>query len=192
MPRKPRFQPNANRLDAILDGVEFLTVEQVALQTGLHEDVVRQAIALEILAPGKIGSQLVITRRDVKRWRTLRDELEITRQLVEGKHPLDIYFEGLGRWSLDEVTKTMNRWARLTGAWVIEGPRGSYARWLEHLKIVSLKPRMLRRLIELLLLDDYVRKRVRLELLGEGAAEGAHASLPETASASSSTPPPPK
>lgn len=133
------------------------------------------------LCPGKIANQLIFTRRDVKRWRKERGESErevaITRELMKGTHPLDIYLEANGRYSLDQVAAVMLRWAKLSGKWVIEGPRGSYARWLQRLGLVTINPRMLRRLVEAMLADSYVQRLIADRLgqfqVGNGAESAA-------------------
>lgn len=164
MPRRPRYTGGAAKLDSIVDGVEFLSAEQVATQSGQTTDLVYLHVRQGLLCPGKIGSQYVFTRADVQRWRQLRSEHAITTELEKGAHPVDVYLQGEGRWKLDDVTATMHRWARLTGAWVIEGPRGSYARWLQRLGLIRVTPRQLRRVIELLLADPHVQQRAQLAL----------------------------
>lgn len=191
MSRAPRYEPGIARLDSICDGHEFLSADQVAALTGLTAAAVRQAVARGHLCPGKIANQLVFTRRDVKRWRKQDAELVITRELTKGKHPLDVYLEADGRYPLELVNEVMIKWAKVTGRWVIEGPRGSYARWLQRLGLELVDQRMLRRLVELLLADAYVQRLVvaklpafrpsrelRDELPSLGLAEVTDASAP--------------
>ena len=152
------------RADAIIDGKEFLSSEQVAALEKVTPAVVAQAVTRGQLCPGRLGSYSVFTRRDVLRWHKARlaseRDVAITRELVRGRDPIDIYLQADGRYSLDQVAKVMLKWAKLTGLWVIEGPRGSYARWLQRLGLVEVTPRMLRRLVELLLADSYVQNLV--------------------------------
>jgi len=162
VPRRPTHRGVAAKLDSIVDGVEFLSAEQVASQCGSSTDLVYHATKRGFLCPGKIGTQFVYTARDVSRWRALRSEHAITSELQKGSHPVDVYLEGGNAWSLDDVTTVLHRWAKLTGAWVIEGPRGSFARWLQRLGLVRITPRQMRRVIELLLADAYVRQRAEL------------------------------
>jgi hypothetical protein len=134
------------------------------------------------LCPAKLGSQLVFTRRDVERWRSWKDEHAIVDELARGAHPLDVYLRGKGAWRLEQVTRVMVGWARLAGVWVVEAPRGSYARWLDRMGLDSLTPKAMRRLIELLLTDEYVRRR---------AIEGLASPAVRSASAAESLEPPP-
>lgn len=168
MARKPRQKLNYADVEVLCDGREFFTSPQAAQHFDLTEDHLRKLVETGHLHPGKLGQVLVFTRRDLLRYKAYRTEHEITTQLVRGLHPLDIYLEARGRWSLDQVTKVMQRWAKLTGVWIMEGPRGSYARWLARLGLVELEPRHIRRLIELLLTDAYVQKRVRVALASLG------------------------
>jgi len=148
----------------VCDGRELLSTAQSAEFLGCEEDVLRQAVKRGALFPAKIGPSLVFTRRDLSRYRARENEAEIARLLQEGGNPLDVYLSNPGRWSLTEVTTVLHRWAQLTGAWVIEGPRGSYARWLERFGLIRITPRQLRRVIELLLVDPTVQQRLHLEL----------------------------
>lgn len=125
------------------------------------------------LAPAKVGGRAIYTRADVLRWRSRLREVRVTRELQAGRHPVDIYLEAAGDLSLEEVTEAMAKWAKLTGAWIVEGPRGSYARWLERLGLTTVTPRQLRRLVELLLGDDYVRRMVRVSPMAGAAAPTA-------------------
>lgn len=168
----------------ICDGHEFLSAQQVAQLENVSPEVVRQAVSRGLLCPGKIANQLVFTRRDVKRWRKLEAEVYITRELTKGKHPVDVYLEGNGRFSLELVTDVMLKWAKLTGKWIIEGPRGSYARWLQRLGLELVDQRTLRRVVELLLSDAYVQRLVVSRINGFRprspiAGSGALDELPE-------------
>jgi hypothetical protein len=162
VPRKPVYRGGAAKLDSIVDGEEFLSAEQVASQCGVTTDLVYMHVRRGHLCPGKISAQMVFTRRDVARWKGLRAELAITAELEKGSNPIDIYLDAGGAFTLEDVLTVLPRWARLAGLWVVEGPRGSYARWLARLNLVRMTPRHLRRLIELLLTDPYVRERVQV------------------------------
>lgn len=156
------------------DGREFLSSDQVATLTGVSADLIRQAVVRGQLCPGKVGTQLVFTRRDVERWRSWKEEHAIVSELVRGAHPVDVYLRGKGAWKLEQVTRVMLGWAKLAGMWVIEAPRGSYARWLDRMGLDELTPRAMRRLVELLLTDDYVRRRA-IDGLGSAAVRSAAA-----------------
>lgn len=140
-------------MHALCDGVELLDSAQSCAFLGCSADALRQAVTRKLLNPAKIGPLLVFTRRDLQRYKDREETYEITQQLNSGAHPLAIYLEARGRFTLEEVTDTLHDWARLTGAWVIEGPRGSFARWLDRLGLPRITPRELRRVIEVLLRD---------------------------------------
>lgn len=140
-------------MSALCDGVELLDSAQSCGYLGISQDALRQAVTRKLLNPAKIGPLLVFTRRDLQRYRDREEAYEITAALTRGEHPLAIYLEGRGRFSLEEVTAALHDWAKLTGAWVIEGPRGSFARWLDRLGLPRITPRELRRVIEVLLRD---------------------------------------
>jgi len=168
-------------MNALCDGREFLSSDMVAARTGASADLIRQAVARGQLCPGKVGTQLVFTRRDVERWRAWKDEHAIVEELARGAHPLDVYLRGQGAWSLEQVARVMVKWAKLAGVWVVQAPRGSYARWLDRMGLDSFTPKAMRRIIELLLTDDYVRRR---------AVEGLASADVRSAAAESTEPAP--
>lgn len=140
-------------MHALCDGIELLDSGQSCAFLGCSQDALRQAVTRKLLNPAKIGPLLVFTRRDLQRYKDREETYEITQQLNSGSHPLAIYLEARGRFTLEEVTDALHDWAKLTGAWVIEGPRGSFARWLDRLGLPRITPRELRRVIEVLLRD---------------------------------------
>lgn len=158
MPRPLKRAPGERAFDELCDGKQFLSVDQVAARTGQSPEAIRKAAERHHLSPGNFRGMLVFTGTDVERYQRWRSEHTITRQLADGRHPLDIYLEGDGQHSLDGVLRVLSRWAKLSGAWLVEGPRGSYARWLDRMGLVRMKPRDLRRIIEALCVDEYVRR----------------------------------
>lgn len=146
------------------DGRQFFSPDQAAEFLELSRAKIERMTRGGLLAPGRVGNRNMYTRRDLERARSRLREVEIARGLQAGLHPVDIYLNAEGRFSLEEVTQAMASWAQLTGAWVIEGPRGSYARWLERLQVTRVTPRQMRRLVELLLVDDYVRRLVEVSI----------------------------
>lgn len=127
------------------------------------------------LTPARYGKGCVYTRRDLERYRRNWREAAIVEALVNGAHPLDLYLEDRGRFPLKEVTRVMGEWAKVTGVWLVEGPRGSYARWLQRFDLVRCSPRELRRLVEALLRDPVVGERVRLHFMDyRGRAPASH------------------
>lgn len=153
-----------------------LTLAQVAVSLGCSESRVKQLVSETKLHPVNLGNGpgggLVFARSDVARHKRSTCELDVAQQLEQGRHPLDVYFEADGRYSMDDVQAAMTKWARLTGCWVIEAPRGSYARWLERMGLTSITPRQLRRLIEALLGDATVGNRARSYLADQRAHNG--------------------
>lgn len=146
---------------SLCDGKELFDSPQAARFLNVSEDVIRQATMNGGLCPARVGRLSVFTRRDLQRFRrTLREHAIVTR-LVEGAHPLDIFLEHPGRYPMKEVTAAMLEWSRVSGVWLVEGPRGSYARWLERFGLLRCTPRELRRLIEALCRDPELGERVR-------------------------------
>jgi len=160
-----------------------LSLPQVAVTLGLSVSRVAQLCAEKKLHPVNLGNGpgggLLFARSDVARFKRSDCETDVAKGLAVGMHPLDIYFAADGRYSLRDVEASMQDWARLTGCWVIEAPRGSYARWLERMQLTSITPRQLRRLIEALLGDPAIGERARSYLAdqrqhnGQGEAQAA-------------------
>lgn len=153
-----------------------LTLAQVAAVLCCSESRVKQLVSEAKLHPVHLGrgpgGGLVFARSDVTRYKRSECEHVVAEQLELGRHPLDVYFEADGRFSMDDVHAAMGKWAKLTGCWVIEAPRGSYARWLERMQLTSITPRQLRRLIEALLGDPTIGARARSYLGDQRAHNG--------------------
>lgn len=153
-----------------------LTLPQVAVALGVSTSRVGQLVQEQKLHPVNLGNGpgggLVFARSDVARHKRSQCELDVARELEQGRHPLDVYFEADGRYSLADVHAAMDEWAQLTGCWVIEAPRGSYARWLERMGLTSISPRQLRRLIEALLGDATIGNHVRSYLADQRQHNG--------------------
>jgi hypothetical protein len=157
-------------------GAANLTAAQVAVVLGCSESRVKGLVADGRLHPVNLGpgprGGFVFARSDVARHKRSECEHDVAKQLEQGRHPLDVYFEADGRYSLDDVHAAMNRWAKLTGCWIIEAPRGSYARWLERMGLTSITPRQLRRLLEALLGDPTIGQRARSYLADQRQYNG--------------------
>lgn len=164
MPKPLRKSKIIPRLAVVCDGRELFNTEQAIELLGVSSDKLRQAVARGALFPAKIGPSLVFTRRDLLRWHTRDCEAEIVKGLTEGLHPLDIYLQNPGRYRLELVNSVMLEWAVIAGCWIVEGPRGSYMRWLQRMGLLRVTPRQLRRVIELLLVDPSIAERLRLSL----------------------------
>lgn len=153
-----------------------LTQVQVAAILGVSVTRVQQLVAAQKLCPVNLGpgpgGGLVFSRADVSRHKRTECEREVARELERGTSPLDMYFLFDGKYSLRDVRLAMDDWAKLTGCWVIEAPRGSYARWLERMQLTSISPRQLRRLIEAMLADPAIAARVRSYLVDQRAHNG--------------------
>ena len=123
------------------------------------------------LHPAKLGRRLFFTRSEVVAWHRERrgegEKLEREKAMIarfqEGAHPVDVYLETEGA-TLKQVLAVMHDWGAVAGVWIVEGPRGSYARWLQRVGLVELRPRDTRRVIEMLLVDPYVAKLAQLAL----------------------------
>lgn len=113
------------------------------------------------LCPARMGRTSIFTRRDLLRFQRHMREHAIVTRLIQGAHPLDIYTEHPGRYSMRELTRALVEWAKISGVWLVEGPRGSYARWLSRYGLIRCTPRELRRLIETLCRDPVLGERVR-------------------------------
>lgn len=163
-PLKPRVMP-------VPDGKELLSPQQAAELLDTPIRTLLTAAQRGHLHPAKFGRRLVLTRSEVVAWHRERrgegDKLEREKAMIarfqEGAHPVDVYLETPGA-TLKETTATMHEWARVAGVWIVEGPRGSYARWLQRVGLLELRPRDMRRVIEALLVDPYVASVARLAL----------------------------
>lgn len=170
MPRgTPRGQ---DELLSVCDGQQNLTVAQAATYLATSQSVVYQLVSAKKLHPVRARGVLVFARSDLERHKGAELELEVTRELQRGVHPLDIFLEADGRMGMAAIERIMRDWAKLTGVWLVEAPRGSYARWLERMKLRSISPRALRRLLEALLTDAQVDARARSYLIDQRALNG--------------------
>ena len=115
---------------------------------------------------------LLFARSDLDRYRSELRELELTEAFVRGEHPIDVFMRTHGKYPLKEVNRVMLEWAKLTGVWLVEAPRGSYARWLSRMGLTSITPRALRRLVEALLTDARVADVARSYLKDQRSLNG--------------------
>lgn len=106
----------------------------------------------------------MFTRRDLQRWHDGETEAAIVKALHEGQNPIDIYLSNPGRFRLEHVLDVLRKWAQLAGVWIVEGPRGSYTRWLQRMNLIRVTPRNLRRFLELLLVDPEIAERLRVHV----------------------------
>lgn len=154
------------------DGKELLSTRQASelLDTPIH--TLLTAAQRGKLHPAKLpGRRLIFTRSEVVAWHRerrgegeqLQREKAMCARFTEGAHPMDVYLETEGA-TLKETLAVLKAWAPLAGVWLVEGPRGSYARWLQRVGLIELRPREMRRVIEALLADSYVAKVAGLAL----------------------------
>jgi len=115
---------------------------------------------------------LIFPRSEILRFQRRELELNVVKQLVEGAHPLDIFFHADGQYPLREVERVMRDWAKLTGVWLIEAPRGSYARWLQRMGLERVSPRLLRRFVEAMLTDPELQAHARAHFADRRALNG--------------------
>ena len=148
-------------LGQVCDGSTNLSVAQAAVYLRCTQNKVHRLTCDGRLHPVRISGHLVFARSDLERHIRAADEHEITTRLQAGEHPLDVYFTFDGHVPLKEIERVLHEWARLTGIWLIEAPRGSYARWLQRFELLRVTPRGLRRFIEAMLVDEALGARVR-------------------------------
>lgn len=115
---------------------------------------------------------LIFPRSEILRFQRRELELDVVKQLVQGDHPLDIFFRADGQYPLREVERVMRDWAKLTGVWLIEAPRGSYARWLSRVGLERVSPRLLRRFVEAMLTDPAIQEHARAHFVDRRVLNG--------------------
>jgi len=176
-------------------GSELLTTAQAAELIDTPAKTILAAAQRRNLHPAKFGRRLIFTRSEVVAWHKERvgtsDKMECEKAMVErfakGAHPVDVFLEMDGRVTFKHMTTCLEQWARAAGYWIVEGPRGSYARWLQRHGLMELQPRHIRRVIELMLVDAYVAKLAALAL-DQVRDESAVAPAPQLATANETTP----
>jgi hypothetical protein len=164
--RAPKKQGPAETAPALVDNRTFFDSEGAAAQLKTSQENIFKLSQRGMLAPGRLeDGSLVFTLADLERYRRREGEKHreklIFERLRAGAHPLDVFLElepdGV---KLAHVWRVLQQYSKLGGLWVIEGPPGSYARWLERVGLARLTPRNLRRLVELLLSDAPTAQRV--------------------------------
>lgn len=186
---RKRPWPNGRKPTAatgLVDNVQFFDTEHAAKRLKITKEYCLQLGQRGLLTPGRVGTTegLVYTLADLQRYLTRERKEHRERRVLEllqqGLHPVEVFFrlepEGI---KLSHVIKVLHQWVKLGGIWVVEGPPGSYARWLDRVGLSRLTPRNLRRLVEHMLSDPATAERA-------GAWVSANrASLQETAHADS-------
>jgi excisionase family DNA binding protein len=158
----PKGKPKLlEALASVCDGAVNFTVAQAAEYLHVPQNRVHKWVSDGRLHPVRVSGHLIFARTDLDRQTRTDIELELSRHFAAGDHPLDAYFLLDGRVQLRDVHRVLLDWARVTGVWIVEGPRGSYARWLQRFGLVRVSPRALRRVIEALLVDQEVGERIR-------------------------------
>lgn len=147
---------------------QLLFEREVCDRLGLTRAQLRAWEKKGALTPARVERLVLYTLADVRDFETGERERCIMSMLNAGRHPCDICFEQ--GYRPEEVARTLDTWGKLSGYWIVEGPPGSYARWLERFGLVRFTPKLLRRLIELLLTDAYVQKKVSSWDLGQWLA----------------------
>lgn len=148
---------------ALADGKNIFTLEQAADYCRATTAALQQASQRRMLRPAVVHGAYFFTRRDLDTYAQEVKELEIIQRLQNGQHPVDIVLE-MRSVRIRDVNIVMDEWARAAGMWIVEGPPGSYARWLERFGITTCNPRLIRRVLEACLLDDYVATLCRAKL----------------------------
>lgn len=169
----PRKQPNLQDLYiSACDGKSNLSAQQAAHFLGCSLNHVHHLAGGGHLHPVRVAGVLVFARTDLARYRRVELELEIAKALQAGTHPLDVFFSASGRYNMRDVEQCMRDWSKLTGCWIVEAPRGSYARWLERTGVERVSPRQLRRLIEGMLTDPVLAEHARRYFADQRTTEG--------------------
>lgn len=163
-------------LKSVCDGKYNFDSAQAGQYLHVSQDRLYGLVAEKRLHPVKWKAFLLFARGDLDRFRAELRELELTSAFVAGEHPIDVFMRTHGKYPLKEVNRVLLEWARLTGVWLVEAPRGSYARWLERMGLESISPRALRRLVEALLTDARIADVARSYLRDQRAlnGQGAH------------------
>ncbi len=159
-------------LKSVCDGKKNLDCAGACRYLHVSENALYQLVKENRLHPVHVKGALVFARSDLERYRGEKQELELTKAFMDGRHPLDVFYEADGRYPLKEVNRVMYEWARLTGVWLIEAPRGSFARWLARMQLTQISPRSLRRLVEAMLTDVEIGKFCRVHLADRRTLNG--------------------
>lgn len=138
-----------------------MSVAHAAAALRVSASQIYQYVSLGKLHAVRAHGLLIFPRGEVLRFQRTLLELDVVKQLVDGTHPLDIFFHADGQYPLREVDRVMREWAKLTGVWLIEAPRGSYARWLSRVGLERVSPRLLRRFVEAMLTDPVLSEQAR-------------------------------
>lgn len=169
--KKRGKRPQHTDAARIVDGRNFFDAQQAAAFLGISLQMLYRQTRNKNLTPAALNGRegLVYTRRDLERFkrRKVDRERHIVDALRQGLGPVDAYYFAHERdpsVTLKQVIDVTHAYAEIAGLWIMEGPPGSYARWLERMGLVSLKPKHLRRIIEALLLDPHCGELARLRL----------------------------
>ena len=169
-PKKGQRLP---RLRTVPDGVQFLNSDQAAEMFDLKQDTILKLAKRGILTPAKLGAQgrqLIFTRADLERYARHAPELAIVEALERGEAPIAAYTAAGGKVRLRELGAIIAEWARVSSYWLVQGPPGSYSRWLQRLGVLRVHTMDLRRVIETLIADDSTALKARVAF---DAARGA-------------------
>lgn len=151
----PKGTPTAwEALASICDANINFNVAQAATFLNCSQNKLSKLVGEARLHPVKVGNICVFARSDLERQRSDAHELELVKRFQRGDHPIDVYIELDGVVPLGDVERALHAWAKLTGIWLVEGPRGSYARWLQRFNLVRVSPKGLRRFIEAMLVES--------------------------------------
>lgn len=152
--------------ESICDGKLNLSGAQAALFLQISPPALYELVQRELVHPVHIGRGLVFARSDLEHYRRWRAEVEIVRGLEAGVPPIELFDRQLGRYRLRDIHRILQDWAKLQAIWLVETPRGSFARWLKRFGLTSLSARSFRRLCEALLVDPELGAKVR-QLMGD-------------------------
>ncbi len=147
------------------DGLQFLNSDQAAHEYDLKPDTIRKLANRGVLTPARFGAErkeMIFTRADLERYTRNASELAIVEALERGEGPITAFLAAAGKVKLRELGNIVNEWARVSSYWLVQGPPGSYARWLQRLGVLRVHTTDLRRVIETLIADDVTATKARL------------------------------
>lgn len=178
-PSKPPERRTRNTAATPLaDGKIFFDCHQAAKKLQISLENLSVQTRRGNLCPAVLNGHegYLYTARDLARWKKKRPDRQraIVDALLLGLPPIEAYYHAQTSdpsVTLKLVIDTLHTYSEVAGLWIIEGPPGSYARWLERMGLVRLMPKHLRRVVEAMLLDPHTAARARL-VLDEMRARG--------------------
>jgi len=160
--RNPKKQRDPAIVVSIPDGRHFFSVADCAARLSITENAVHKALGAGRLLGEKIRGRWIIPSACLRAYEGAAAERDLVDSFERGKSALDAWrASGV---NLEQTIKVLRHWADLRGWWLIEGPPGSFARFLERHQLSELAAGDLRRVIVAILDDPHTRRVARLEI----------------------------